>query len=99
MSLTDRPSSLSESVYVAPDIEWRVLLSLAIAAHPAEVVASDHWSEDLFVSENAQATFQTLIQSTAPLALQVPAAVDGVVAFADPTELQTARQTLVAFAQ
>jgi replicative DNA helicase len=99
MSLTDRPSSLSESVYVAPDIEWRVLLSLAIAANPAEVVASDHWSEDLFASENAQAAFQVLVQSTAPPALQVPAAVDGVAAFADPAELQAARQTLIAFAQ
>jgi replicative DNA helicase len=99
MSLTDRPSSLSESVYVAPDIEWRVLLSLVIATHPAEVVSSDHWSEDLFASENAQAAFQALAQSTAPLALQVPAAVDGVAAFVDPAELQAARQTLIAFAQ
>ncbi len=99
MSLTDRPLSLSESVYVAPDVEWRVLLSLAIAANPAEMIASDHWSEDLFASENARAAFQALIQSTAPLALQVPAAVDGVGTFADPTELQAARQALIAFAQ
>ena len=99
MSLTDRPPSLPESVYVVPDIEWRVLLSLAAAADPAEVVASDHWSEDLFAGENAQVAFQALIQSAAPLVLQVPAAVDGIVAFADPTELQTARQMLIAFAQ
>ncbi len=99
MSLTDRPSSLSESVYVAPDVEWHALLSLAAATAPAETIASDHWSEDLFVSENAQAAFQVLVQSTAPLALQVPAAVDGISTFADPAELQAARQTLIAFAQ
>jgi replicative DNA helicase len=99
MSLTDRPPSLSESIYVAPDIEWRALLSLAAAPRPAEVVAADHWSEDLFSSENALAAFQSIAQSTAPLTLQPPASVDGVAAFADPAGLRTARQTLIAFAQ
>jgi replicative DNA helicase len=99
MSLADQPPELAGSVYTAPDIEWRVLLTLAGTANPAEEIASGQWIEALFASENAQATFQVLAQSSIPLALQVPSSVDGVAALADPAALQTARQTLVAFAQ
>jgi replicative DNA helicase len=99
MSLADQPPELAGSVYTAPDMEWRVLLTLAGTANPAEEIASGQWIEALFASENAQATFQVLAQSSIPLALQVPSSVDGVAALADPAALQTARQTLVAFAQ
>jgi len=99
MSLADQPVTVSESVYVAQDLEWRVLLTLAGAANPAEMASSGQWSEALFASEHAQATLQVLAQSTAPVALQIPSALDGVVAFADSAALQTTRQTLVAFAQ
>jgi replicative DNA helicase len=99
MSLADQPVTVAESVYIAPDLEWRVLLTLAGAANPAEMAASGQWSEVLFASEHAQAAFQVLAQSTAPVALQIPSALDGVVALADPAALQTTRQTLVAFAQ
>src|SRR6266567_4257763 len=100
MSLADQqPSTLAESVYTAPDVEWRALLTLAGAANPAEEIASGQWFEALFASENAPATFQVVAQSSTPLALQVPTSLDGVAAFADPAALQSARQTLVAFAQ
>ncbi len=100
MSLADQqPSTLAESVYTAPDVEWRALLTLAGAANPAEEIASGQWFEALFASENAPATFQVVAQSSTPLALQIPTSLDGVAAFADPVALQSARQTLVAFAQ
>ena len=99
MTLADQPSALAESVYVVPDVEWRALLTLAGATNPAEAIASGQWSEALFASENAQASFQVLAQSSIPLALQIPSSLDGAVAFADPAALQTARQMLVAFAQ
>src|SRR5947209_11979303 len=99
MSLADRPSTLPESVYVTPDTEWSVLLTLAGAANPAEVIATGQWFEALFASEQAQTAFRRLAQGSASLALQVPSAMDGVAAFAEPAALQTARQMLVAFAQ
>ncbi len=98
MSLVEQPTPL-ESIYIAADVEWQVLLSLAAVADPSEAVAAGGWYEALFASENAGPAFQELAQSSVALVLQTPASVDGVTAFADPAALQAARQTLVAFAQ
>jgi replicative DNA helicase len=99
MSLVEEQPALPESIYTVPDVEWRVLLSLAAAAHPGEVITAGGWYEALFASEHARTSFQELAGSSVSLSLQVPISVDGVAAFADPAALQAARQTLVAFAQ
>jgi replicative DNA helicase len=99
MSLLEEQSAHPESIYVATDVEWQVLLSLAAAANPGELVAVGEWHEALFASENARVAFQKLAQSSASLVLEVPASADGVAPFADTMALQRARQMLVAFAQ
>jgi replicative DNA helicase len=99
MSLLEEHSPHPESIYIAADIEWQVLLSLSAAANPGELVDAEGWDEMLFASENARAAFQELVKSSVPLALDVPASVDGVAPFAGSTTLRSARQMLVGFAQ
>jgi hypothetical protein len=100
MSLIEKePPAFPESIYIAADIEWQVLLSMAIAANPGELVTTEEWYEALFASDGAKAAFQKLAQSDAPIILEAPASVDGVSPFENPTALHDARQMLVAFAQ
>src|SRR5579884_783021 len=98
LAAEDQPT-LPESIYIAPDVEWQSLLSLAGASNPGELIESEQWSEALFASEDAQARFQELAQSNISISLQVPPSLDGVVAFSDPAARQNARRILTAFAQ
>ncbi len=88
----------SESVYCVPEVEWQVLLTLAAAPNPAELIASGGWSEALFASEGAQLALQGLTEHR-PLQLRADLLEKGIVPFADQAALLSARQTLVAFAQ
>jgi replicative DNA helicase len=100
MSLVEEEQpALPGSIYIAADVEWQVLLSLAGASNPAEAIANGGWTEELFASENARTSFQELAQSSVPLTLRAPASVDGVTAIADPTALQSTQRILTAFVQ
>jgi replicative DNA helicase len=100
MSLTEKQlQDLPESIYTVPDIEWQALLTLAAATNPSKLIKSEQWHASLFASENAQASFQKLIQSNASLSLQVPRSISHVNTFKDPIALQNAQKVLIAFAQ
>src|SRR5689334_15133350 len=73
--------------------EWRVLLTLAQALSPAQTCRTFNWRGELFSTPQTLEAFTRLASAQRPVALRLPAALDGLVPYSEE-ELRSARQRM-----